>query len=223
MGLGMQDFNLSRWNQVWLTRGMTMSPVPGTGMIDVNGVQGFLIPGDVGCLLKLAMQLPGGGNYLEVGSWMGLSSILVANGLLAALNLGARVWCIDTWEGSAEHQNLDVVENGRLFETFVQNVKSASVEHFIRPVRGRSVDVARSWDGPPFDIVFIDGDHSAEACYEDIRAWAPHLRTGGRLLGHDAAPGSGVRQALERYRAESGRNLHILPPPTAHYIWEASV
>jgi predicted O-methyltransferase YrrM len=174
----------------------------------------------VAFLFNLAASLPARGNYLEVGSWMGLSSIIVANGLLANVNLDARVWCVDTWEGSAEHQVLDVVKNGGLYETFRRNVEDAQMEHFIQPLRGPSTEVARRWQGPPLDLIFVDGDHSAAGCYADLRAWRPLLAPGGRMLGHDATPGGGVRTALTQYAAETGVRFHLHEPPTAHYIWE---
>jgi len=216
----MVELNLTRWSKVWLSRGLPIRPVPGSPMIDIHGVKGYLTPGDVAFLFNLAASLPARGNYLEVGSWMGLSSIIVANGLLANVNLDARVWCVDTWEGSAEHQVLDVVKNGGLYETFRRNVEDAQMEHFIQPLRGPSTEVARRWQGPPLDLIFVDGDHSAAGCYADLRAWRPLLAPGGRMLGHDATPGGGVRTALTQYAAETGVRFHLHEPPTAHYIWE---
>jgi len=35
------------------------------------------------------------------------------------------------------------------------------------------------------DFVYIDGDHSYEGCRRDILAWAPKVRVGGVLAGHD--------------------------------------
>ena len=69
-------------------------------------------------------------------------------------------------------------------------------------------------------LIFIDGDHSAEACYQDVRHWHRRLKPGGRLLGHDAVPGSGVEQALRRYCAETGAVAGVRPLPLSHYIWE---
>lgn len=214
------ELNLSRWSKVWLSKPLALRPVPQSQMIEVNGVKGFLLPGDIVFLFNLAATLPAGGNYLEIGSWMGLSSIMVANGLLANLNLDARVWCVDTWEGSAEHQALEIVRAGGLYAMFCRNVMDAQMDHFVRAVRGRSVEVASDWHGPLLDIIFVDGDHSAEACYNDIRAWMPHLAPHGRILGHDATPGGGVRKALEQVRLEARADFRIHEPPIAHYAWE---
>jgi len=50
----------------------------------------------------------------------------------------------------------------------------------------RSHEVARGWSGGELDLVFIDGDHSAEGCELDWRAWSPLVRGGGRVVFHDA-------------------------------------
>lgn len=53
----------------------------------------------------------------------------------------------------------------------------------------RSQDVGRDWHGPQVDLVFIDGDHSPEACREDWDVWHPHVRARGALAFHDARAG----------------------------------
>jgi len=53
----------------------------------------------------------------------------------------------------------------------------------------RSQDVGRDWRGPAVDLVFIDGDHSPQACREDWDVWHPHVRPGGAVAFHDARLG----------------------------------
>jgi predicted O-methyltransferase YrrM len=216
----MFQLDLSRWGRVWLSRPWKLGSDPRTGMLELHGVRGYLVPGDVAYLFHLAQALPPGGHYLEVGSFLGLSAIVAANGLLAGLNFRGTVHCVDTWRGSPEHQALPEVQEGRLFELFLANVRGAGVEALVRPHRGESVEVARTWAGPPLDVVFIDGDHSAEECYQDIRHWHGRLGKGGRLLGHDASPGSGVEEAVRRFCAETGCRASVCPMPQSFYIWE---
>jgi hypothetical protein len=54
----------------------------------------------------------------------------------------------------------------------------------------RSQDVGRDWRGPSVDLVFIDGDHSPQACRADWDVWHPHVRPGGAVAFHDARLGS---------------------------------
>jgi predicted O-methyltransferase YrrM len=214
------ELDLSRWSKVWLARPWRPRPVPGTGQIELHGVRGYLVPGDLAYLFNLAAAVPPSGAYLEVGSWLGLSALVVANGLLARLNRHATVWCVDTWQGSPEHQALPEVRGDLLFEQFTTNVREAQMDGLVRAVRGESAAVARAWSGPPPDVIFIDGDHSAEACYQDLVSWRPRLARGGRLLGHDAVPGGSVEEALRRYCAEAGVRASVCPLPASHYIWE---
>ncbi len=216
----MLDLNLSRWNKVWLARPWHIRFDHATGMIELHGVRGYLVPGDVAYLFNLAAALPRGGCYLEVGSWLGLSSIVFANGLIASLNLRATVFCVDTWRGSPEHQALPEVRQDHLFALFSHNVREAQVDGLIRPIRGQSTEVADTWDGPELDMIFIDGDHAPEACYQDIRHWHPRLKQGGRLLGHDAVPRGTVEEALRRYCAETGLRASVCLLPHSHFIWE---
>lgn len=216
----MYELDLKRWHNVWLSKPFNIQPVESGGIVELNGVKGYLIPGDLAYLFNLAALLPSGGNFLEVGSWKGLSGIMFANGLLANLNTRATVYCVDTWKGSSEHQSLEEIKSGELYNLFWQNVTTSQMDCFIKPIIGDSVNISKSWSGPKLDMIFIDGDHSQEACYNDILSWLPHLITGGRLFGHDAAPGSGVAKALEQLQAEGGFHFRIIPPPEAYHIWE---
>ena len=69
-------------------------------------------------------------------------------------------------------------------------------------------------------MIFIDGDHSLAACYDDIRRWYPKLTREGRLLGHDAVPGSDVERAVRTFCREHGLTASVCPMPRTHYMWE---
>ena len=73
----------------------------------------------------------------------------------------------------------------------------------------------RSPDGF-FDFVFIDANHSYEAVREDVAAWAPKVRSGGIVSGHDYYPGKsykqcGVIQAVDEYVAAHHHKLYTTP------------
>lgn len=48
-----------------------------------------------------------------------------------------------------------------------------------------SVAAAALFPNRSLDFVYIDGDHSYAGCCRDILAWAPKIRVGGVLAGHD--------------------------------------
>jgi len=56
------------------------------------------------------------------------------------------------------------------------------------------------------DLIYIDGDHTTEAVYEDLTAWYPFVKNQGILCGDDWTWPS-VRIAVEQFATEN--NLSI--------------
>jgi hypothetical protein len=48
-----------------------------------------------------------------------------------------------------------------------------------------SVAAAHTFPDRSLDFVYLDGDHSLAGCTRDIVAWAPKIKIGGILAGHD--------------------------------------
>lgn len=71
-----------------------------------------------------------------------------------------------------------------------------------------STEAAR-WCAVQFDLVFIDADHSQQACRADLLAWAPKVRRGGLLMVHDywrdddVAKKFGVIEAVDAFCRQS--------------------
>lgn len=60
-------------------------------------------------------------------------------------------------------------------------------------------------------LIFLDADHSYEGCSADIKAWAPLVRAGGYLGGHDYRnqwfEKFGVTQAVDEFAASIGAQI----------------
>lgn len=56
-------------------------------------------------------------------------------------------------------------------------------------VRGLSTEVARGLDDGCLDAVYLDADHARDAVLADLIAWAPKVRRGGVISGHDYLDG----------------------------------
>lgn len=126
-------------------------------------------------------------HFVEVGSWKGTSAAFMA---VEIVNSGKRIKfdCVDTWEGSEEHQEgggfFDpLVKEGKLYEHFIDNMKP--VEGYYTPVRKPSVEAAGLYEDGSLDFVFIDAAHDYDNVKADIAAWFPKVREGGLLGGHD--------------------------------------
>jgi predicted O-methyltransferase YrrM len=63
----------------------------------------------------------------------------------------------------------------------------------------------------PYDVLFIDGDHSYEGCSADIANWYGGLVPNGHLLFHDAAR-PGVQDAIAQFMT-AHQEAHVLVPP----------
>lgn len=186
----------------------------------INGIEGYLIGSDITFLQQKSRELPTDGVYLEIGSWMGLSSTIFAQQLIDIGNNGASIHCVDTWMGSEEHQELDVIKNDALYEKFLSNIKRVGVDHMITPHRMSSPDLATQWDGTLLDMIFVDGDHTFDGCYKDTMAWYKWLKPGGVIFGHDATEDSPVMNAAKKAALDLNRGITFFNPPIAHYIWQ---
>lgn len=173
---------------LWINKQLNIKKAsldPNSIMNECNGVPCYLAPQDIQFLFSMASQLPNNAAVLEVGSWMGGSSISIASGLFASRNLGAKIYCIDTWTGSSEHQDFDFIENDEMYEMFLTNIRDTYADLLIESIRTPSTEGAKLFKDDSIDIAFIDGDHTYEACLNDLEAWYPKIKAGGMVLGHD--------------------------------------
>ena len=130
---------------------------------------------------------------------------------------GARLISIDPWRTDDPDAYVDVanVEQLRHDELF------ASTQHRLAPFGERSAiwrmtgqeAVAHIGDAS-LDFVYLDARHDAAAIAEDLEMWAPKVRSGGILAGHDYLDGDrpeglfGVKTAVDRFLGERGLRVH---------------
>jgi predicted O-methyltransferase YrrM len=144
--------------------------------------------------------------FVEVGSFKGRSSAYMA---VEILNSGKKIQfdCVDTWEGSSEHQagalaEVKEVVNGTLYETFTNNMKP--VDGVYRPLRMTSLEAAAQYEDKSIDFLMLDGAHEYEAIREDILAFLPKMKNGGVMTGDDVWEGTGPLQAAQELLSEYG-------------------
>jgi predicted O-methyltransferase YrrM len=147
---------------------------------------------------------------------MGASAIPVARSI--------RRWrgtltCVDTWGGSVDGD----VTNPQpwMILSCVRNMKQAGVSGSIRLLPTTTLDAAQWWT-QPLDYLYVDADHSYGGVLADLRAWVPHVKPGGLILGDDYGSDiyPGVKQAWDQFEQEHGLNLtrYQSDPPCANGI-----
>ena len=136
------------------------------------------------------------------------------------VNLTAKIFGVDTFEGSEEHQGSEVIKKGRLFDIFEANIESSGLRGLIETVRMDSVAASVRFPDGKADMLFIDGDHTGEGCYRDLLAWGPKLKTGGIFLGHDFCQG-GVTWAVVEYIRNKDLCITLLgAPPDSGFMYQ---
>ena len=152
---------------------------------------GFM-PEDEGmALVDAALEVAHLGPLVEIGSYCGRSTILLA---AVARAVGTHVIAIDHHRGSEEHQpgweyhDPDLVdpEVGRLetLPAFRRAIAAAGLEDAVVAVVAPSAVVASYWRHPA-GLVFIDGSHTEASARADYDGWSPHVAPGGALVIHD--------------------------------------
>jgi predicted O-methyltransferase YrrM len=119
----------------------------------------------------------------EIGSWLGNGSTLAILDAISGIP-DARLLCVDHWQGSpGVKRHSAIASEFDVFGTFRHN--TAAYANQIDVASMDSLSAAADPSHGPFDLIFIDGDHTYDAGKNDIGAWLPKLKTGGLLCGHD--------------------------------------
>jgi len=148
------------------------------GWARAKQVQGWFTPDDLKIMLKLALQVPEGGTIVEVGAWKGMSFV----GMSVA-TVGRRHVAVDHFLGSDETWHQNDPDIGRLREVFEANLEKFGIEAEV--IAEPSVEAARRFEKESIDLLLLDGSHVPEDIAEDIEAWWPKIKKGGRMACHD--------------------------------------
>jgi MMP 1-O-methyltransferase len=155
---------------------------------------GFMPPEEGLALYTAAVEADAKGPLLEVGTWMGKSTLYLA---AAARVRETHVVTVDHHRGSEEHQpgweyhdeSLVDPDVGRIdtLPHYRRTTATADVEDVVVAVIAKSETLASIWS-TPLSFVFLDGSHTDESAQRDLACWSPHLASGGTLAIHDVFP-----------------------------------
>lgn len=173
----------------------------------VTDVEGWMTDGQARRLFDAASRVAGGGRIVEIGSFRGRSTIVLAS----AAHDGVEIVAIDPHAGNDRGpQELEgfAQEAESDFETFHRNLSTAGVATRVRHVR-RPSDQAQAEVGGPIELLYIDGAHRYGPARDDVRHWGERVSDGGTLLIHDAFSSIGVTLALGREMFLSRRFRYV--------------
>jgi glycosyltransferase involved in cell wall biosynthesis len=130
---------------------------------------------------SMVERFPSGSKFVEIGSWKGMSSAFLAVEI-ANSNKDIDFYCVDTWEGSVEHEQYGI-DTSSLYDTFLDNM--SPLQKYYKAIRAQSLQAVKQFEDKSLDFIFIDASHEYEDVREDIIAWIPKLKEGGVIAGHD--------------------------------------
>ena len=158
--------------------------------------------------LAAAAERAAGGTVVEIGSFRGKSTIVLARA-------AGSVVAIDPHAGSdrgPQEIAADAARGEEDHAAFVSNLAAAGVADRVRHVRLRSADALGAVEGP-LALLYVDGAHRFGPARHDIAHWGARVAPGGTMLVHDAFSSIGVTGALLvecafssgwRYRGRTG-------------------
>jgi hypothetical protein len=191
----------------------SMSPDPATTpdvetiLREVDAVEGWMTAGQGATLVEAARRCPADGTIVEIGSFRGRSTIVLAR----AAPPSATLIAIDPHAGNDRGpQELEgfVDEAADDHAVFNANLEAAGVSGRVRHLRMYSDAALHEVDGV-VDVLYIDGAHRYGPARADIRAWGARVADDGTMLIHDSFSSIGVTAAILRELALGARFRYV--------------
>jgi hypothetical protein len=169
---------------------------------DVRSIPGWLRNRQAKRLWEVARSVPDGGQIVEIGSFQGLSTIVLAR----AASTGVALVSIDPhagndrgpgeWDGSPEDGRRDHL-------AFKRHLRRCEVAGRVRHICRASSWAHRDVPGE-IDLLYVDGSHRYRDALADLRDWGSRVREGGAMLVHDSYASVFVTAATYRSIVLSG-------------------
>lgn len=160
----------------------------------VDGVDGWMSPDQAKRLYNAAAGTHQGETIVEIGSFRGRSTIVLAS----AAPAGVQIVAIDPHAGNDRGpQEIDgfVAAAATDHDVFNANLAAAGVAERVQHVRSFS-DAAHDQVVGELAVLYVDGAHRFAPARSDIREWGQRVGPGGTLLIHDSFSSVGVTLAI---------------------------
>jgi predicted O-methyltransferase YrrM len=155
----------------------------------IADVPGWLTDEEGEALYDLARACAGKGVIVEIGSWMGKSTICLGRGSLAGASVP--IYAIDP---HTDHR----------FGDFKANVDRAGITELVTPIASLSQPAADDFH-EPIELLFVDGSHEYDLVLEDFEKWVPKVVDGGWVAFHDTTWTAGPRKVVGQAVYRSSR------------------
>ena len=148
---------------------------------EIESVEGYLSPREIRFLALLAAFPTADGKVLEIGSFKGKSTIILAKAATLAGDL--KIHAVDPMTAPSI-TDPDLRGDETSFTDFQKNIESHKVAETVEFHQAFSYELAKTWQ-LPLRLLWIDGDHTYKGTKLDFDGFAPHLADGAIVAIHD--------------------------------------
>lgn len=149
-------------------------------------IPGYLSEKEVRFLCQLALVPSALGEFLEIGSFRGKSTVLIAKSLervgatgMHAVDPLCPQFYLFQKEGEPQRAPRDILDG---------NLQGHHVERLVEFHQMTAQELSADWNRP-LRVLWIDGDHSYAGTKTDFDCFARHLAPGGIIAFHDVLHG----------------------------------
>ncbi|HXQ90762.1 MAG TPA: class I SAM-dependent methyltransferase [Acidimicrobiales bacterium] len=195
IGATYRGLSAAQWNYLERRRRRGESVLFSDTFARASFIGGWLARDEAELLFEIAGAVPAGHDIVEIGSYLGRSTAFLATGA----GPGATVHAVDPHtSGCLQLGSGEGIDTSKQFQ---RNVAKVGVEDRVEAHITVSVDAARSYQGRPVGLLFVDGNHSEKAVLDDGREWSPHMAPGS-FIAFDDISWHGVASGVQRLVAE---------------------
>lgn len=161
-----------------------------------NEMQGWLRPAQARRLWELALEVPADGTIVEIGSFQGKSTVVLAS----AVDEAVAVYAIDPHAGNGRtpgEWDSGTAEGEADRLQFFENLQTCGVRDRVVSLREFSQD-AHQLVPTSIDLLYVDGAHGYKPALSDITGWGHRVVSGGSMAIHDVYTSLFVTLAVMR-------------------------
>lgn len=166
---------------------------------NTQSIDGMTAPAELKALYFVTLFAPKG-NIIEIGSWLGKSTVYIARALQQK-NDGSLVYAVDTFAGNLGKESMyeaPLNDQETIYDRFLKNIQLAGVQKQIKALKMSSEKAAKKKNLTTAAAIFIDGSHEYQDVKDDILRWKSRVKKQGLLILHDYHPNfPGVIQAAK--------------------------
>lgn len=140
----------------------------------IESVEGLLLSGEDEFLFNMSAQMPEDGVIVEMGSYLGKSSVSLG---FPCLGTKRKLYCIDLWGTES------------WFTSWKETINKFGLSDHVIPLRGFAGDVLRDWEkltgGVKIDFLFNDTSHCLPSILNEFVLAYPLVKNNGMIVMHD--------------------------------------